>query len=53
MSDFFQDIYSKRKGKEKTRIYATSRGVYEAYLNGERIGAESDRRRDGQALVAG
>lgn len=29
------------KGKvKKARIYATSRGVYEAYLNGERIGAE-------------
>lgn len=29
------------KGKvKKARIYATSRGVYEAYLNGERIGAD-------------
>lgn len=36
---FFRTFTAKGKVK-KARIYATSRGVYEAYLNGERIGAD-------------
>lgn len=36
----FSRIFSAKGNVKKARIYATGRGVYEAYLNGERIGED-------------
>ena len=36
----FSKIFSVKGKVKKARIYATSRGVYEAYLNGNRIGED-------------
>lgn len=36
----FSRTFSAKGNVKKARIYATARGVYEAYLNGERIGAD-------------